>query len=193
MAFWPRGSRAQNLPFTRDQYEAVRGLVAGFLSDPDFGLGTEDDEKQRRILDVFVADGLLPFDRLSSAGNVTPVESKLAHDVAAAIAHDVTTTADAHPMSTEASIAAMAAGFVSLKQPVGHQSDDFAVYRAEKTLLEATCRTFLRVVIEQGTQGNFSRTELEALAQSIGLIWLQWFTWNEPYSWAAHKGVEQVP
>ncbi len=55
--FW--GNRQPELPFTPEQYELVRDLFRSLILDPDYGSGTHDDAKQRRILDALPSEGLI--------------------------------------------------------------------------------------------------------------------------------------
>ncbi len=92
-----RGKQKLDLPFTQDDYELVRDLFKKFITDPKYGDGTWDDDKQRRILDTFVNEGLLSFDRLMTKRvDNAAVQSKLAHDITKALTHECVTTADAH-------------------------------------------------------------------------------------------------
>jgi hypothetical protein len=69
----------------------------------------------------------------------------------------------------------------------------FAVNRAERTILEATCSTVIFMVILEETTQTDSAAALEATAQSIGLIWVQWLYWNKALAFAAFNGQDKVP
>jgi hypothetical protein len=182
-----------DLPFTQDEYELVRDLFKNFITDPEYGDGTWDDDKQRHILDTFANEGLLSFDRLMTERVNAPVESKLAHDITKALTHECVTTGDAHPDWSEFELASTAADFVALRSPAARADKAFAVHRAERTVLEATCSTFLFMVILEGSTEDDPMPKLEAVAQSIGLIWFQWLVWNKPLAFAAFKGRDEVP
>ena len=183
-----------DLPFTQDDYELARDLFKKCITDSKYGNGTWDDDKQRRILDTFANQGLLSFDRLiTKRVNNAPVQSKLAHDITKALTHECVTTADAHPYWTEFELASTAADFVALRAPAARANKAFAVHRAERTVLEATCSTFIFMVILETSTEDDPMPKLEAVAQSIGLIWFQWLVWSNQLAFAASKGRDEVP
>jgi hypothetical protein len=114
------------LPFTPEQYELVRDLFRNLILDPDYGSGTQDDAKQRRILDAFASEGLISFDRLLNEPIDGQFEAGRGHEIAKAVAEECITSADAHPDWPESWIAEAAADFVSLRAPAARQDKNQA-------------------------------------------------------------------
>ncbi len=55
------------------------------------------------------------------------------------------------------------------------------------------CSTFITFMILEGSTDDNPRPGLEAVAQSIGLIWTQWLLWNRPWEFAAFQGRDETP
>lgn len=191
MRLW--GKRQPDLPFTKEEYELVVDLCLNFIKDPEFGQGIEEDDKQRIILNVFSETGVHTFEQLLAARESAQVEAQHAHEVAVAIARQCVTEVAARPALPETWLAEQSADAISQKVPVARLNMKFAVNRAERTLLEATCLTFITILIHETTTDNDPQNRVEAVAQVIGTIWLQWFVWNRPLAFAAQKGRDETP
>ncbi len=110
-------------------------------------------------------------------------EAGRGHEIAKAVAEECITSADAHPDWPESWIAEAAADFVALRaEPAARQDKNFAVHRAARTVLRPCASTFVTFMILEGSTDDNSRPGLEAVAQSIGLIWAQLAALNRPWS-----------
>lgn len=192
MGWKPWGQRKPQLPFTVDQYELVRDLFINVAMDPESGRGTFDDEQACAIVSAFIEEGLWGFERLMTEPIRGGVEAKLAHDTARTIACETVKTADANQDWPALWIAERAADYVSLTVPVARLDKKYAVHRAERNILEATCSAFLSLAVLE-TLGDDEHADVEAIAQCIGLIWLQWLAWNRRLAFAAFNGEDLLP
>jgi hypothetical protein len=178
---------------TPEQYELVRDLFRNLILDPEYGSGTAGDSKQRRILDAFAREGLASFDWLLTQPVDGQFEAQRGHEIAKAVVEECVTSANAHPDWPESWIAEAAADFVSLRAPAARQDMEFAVHRAARTVLESMCSTFITLMILETSTDDNPRPGLEAVAQSIGLIWAQWMLWSQPWEFAAFQGRDEAP
>ena len=188
-----KNKRTSELQVLGDHYDLVKDYFKILISDPEYGAGTFDDPKQRLVLETFAQNGLWDFDQLQKRHISAQIEMKLAREIARAIVEECATTADADPFAPEEVLASKAADFVALRAPAARLDMKFAVNRAERTILEASCSTVIFMVILEGATQTDSAAALEATAQSIGLIWVQWLNWNKALAFAAFNGQDKVP
>jgi len=181
-----RKHHAVRLPFSEAEYDLTISRFRLLILDAEFDVNPSEDPEAYQAIQQFVSDGIWDFHDLSERTGPTPTEITLGHDVAKAIIDAANTTMDNSLDLSEGMIDMLMAQRVPLDVPVARGNPKVAVNRAEQAVLNATCCTYLSFLFSEHP-GALTREKLEAIAQCIGLIWVQWFFWARPLFWSAFQ------
>ena len=193
MRIFKRRIAEARLPFTRDAYDNAIGLFQRFASDPDeFGVDPAEDAACARVVEAFLADGLLTLDELLADQRPGSVEAQKGHEVVKVLARASIKAGAANPALPVTWLVDRVADRVAQEARFALQDPRYAVHRAERVVLEAACATFLSLV-ELETLVPDPVKGAEEAAQCVGLILMMWLVWNRPYEFAAFKGEDLLP